>query len=455
MIRLPGRRGRAERTSAGTEAELLEAARAVLDANWTGGSTVPSRDLYPHQWSWDSAFIAIGRSWYDQARAQVELESLFAGQWADGRVPHIVFNPEVPSDAYFPGPTFWRSSDAAGSPAGIETSGLIQPPLHAWAVLEVHEHAADPTESRAFLERMYPMLVAWHGYLLGPRDPERIGLAAILHPWESGLDNSPAWEGALRHIDIPPGLLPSYERRDLAGADPADRPTDAAYDRFVYLAHAYRGAGYDDERICRMSPFVVAGPLVNALLIRSSQALASIAQLLDEDPEPHRLAAVAVRKAMHDHLWDPLQRRYYSRNLRREELIREASILSFMPLLDPELPAQGVAAIVRDLSAPCFHPPEADEHYLVPSYDLTGELFDPRRYWRGPVWINTDWLIWRGLLDHGQGALAAHVADSMIALVRKSGFREYFDPFTGAGYGSDGFAWTAALIIDVIERRRA
>ncbi|MEO8511695.1 MAG: hypothetical protein ABI534_10720 [Chloroflexota bacterium] len=68
MIRLPGRRPRVE-LGAGTDAELLEAARAVLDANWTGGFTVPSRDLYPHQWSWDSAFIAIGRSWDDQERA--------------------------------------------------------------------------------------------------------------------------------------------------------------------------------------------------------------------------------------------------------------------------------------------------------------------------------------------------------------------------------------------------
>jgi hypothetical protein len=42
----------------------------------------------------------------------------------------------------------------------------------------------------------------------------------------------------------------------------------------------------------------------------------------------------------------------------------------------------------------------------------------------------------------------------MLELVRESDFREYFDPFTGAGYGSDRFAWTAAPVIDVIERRR-
>ena len=92
--------------------EIAAGARRVLDENWLGASTLPSRTLYPHQWSWDSAFIAIGRSWYDEARAQQELRSLFRGQWADGRVPHIVFNPSVGEEAYFPGPAFWQSSSA-------------------------------------------------------------------------------------------------------------------------------------------------------------------------------------------------------------------------------------------------------------------------------------------------------------------------------------------------------
>src|SRR5882724_7860652 len=70
--------------------ELIADAQAVLDRNWAGGATVPSRSLYPHQWSWDAAFIAIGRSWYDQQRAEQELESLFAAQWANGMLPHIV-----------------------------------------------------------------------------------------------------------------------------------------------------------------------------------------------------------------------------------------------------------------------------------------------------------------------------------------------------------------------------
>ena len=99
--------------------ELRAIAEAVLRGNDNGRYTVPSRATYPHQWNWDSAFIAIGRSWYDQARAEQELRSLFAAQWANGKVPSIVFNPSVGEDAYFPGPAFWqtstRSADATRS----------------------------------------------------------------------------------------------------------------------------------------------------------------------------------------------------------------------------------------------------------------------------------------------------------------------------------------------------
>ncbi len=103
---------------------LAAGARGVLDANWLGASTLPSRTLYPHQWNWDSAFIAMGRSWYDEPRAQQELRSLFRAQWADGRVPHIVFNPDVGEDAYFPGPGIL----AIVGPVGVGAAGRRRPP---------------------------------------------------------------------------------------------------------------------------------------------------------------------------------------------------------------------------------------------------------------------------------------------------------------------------------------
>ena len=433
-------------------AELEEAAKAVLDDDWVGNSTVPSPSLYPHQWSWDSAFIAIGRSWYDQARAQTELETLFDAQWANGMLPHIVFNPAVPPGSYFPGPDFWQSNRAKASPPGIETSGITQPPLHAAAALEVYMHAADPPQALAFLERLYPKLAAMHAYLERWRDPDQCGLAAMVHPWESGMDNSPAWDAVLSGLEIPPGALPAYQRFDIFHADPADRPTDAAYDRFVYLAARYRDAGYDDDMLLTQSPFLVQGPLFNSIWRWSAQSLAEIAKLVGDDPAPHRAGAERIRRGIIDQLWDPRGRRFGTRDVRAGRLNHEDTILAFSPLLDPDLPAPKVAAIVELLSSPCFHPAEAAEHFLVPTYDMCAPGFEPRRYWRGPVWINTDWLLWLGLRQHGVHDLAAELRADMLRLVCRSGFREYFHPFGGEGFGASSFAWSAALVIDVLHR---
>jgi hypothetical protein len=72
---------------------LVRQARAVLDFNWTGEYTMPGPRLYPHQWSWDAAFIAIGYSHYDQERATRGLRHLFEAQWKNGLLPQLVFNP--------------------------------------------------------------------------------------------------------------------------------------------------------------------------------------------------------------------------------------------------------------------------------------------------------------------------------------------------------------------------
>jgi glucosylglycerate hydrolase len=44
----------------GPQATLRDQAAAVLHANEQGTWTKAAPRLYPHQWSWDSAFIAIG-----------------------------------------------------------------------------------------------------------------------------------------------------------------------------------------------------------------------------------------------------------------------------------------------------------------------------------------------------------------------------------------------------------
>jgi hypothetical protein len=116
-------------------ADLAQRAKEVLEGNWLGHATKPAPVLYPHQWSWDSAFIAIGYSHFNQSRAEKELRSLFEGQWQNGFVPHIVFNPKAKD--YSPGPEFWQTDRSPYASRKPRTSGIIQPPVHATAVLHI------------------------------------------------------------------------------------------------------------------------------------------------------------------------------------------------------------------------------------------------------------------------------------------------------------------------------
>src|SRR3712207_8113526 len=125
----------------GTEARLAARARRVLRKNDMGVWTRAAPNLYPHQWSWDSAFIAIGLAHTSTRRAAKELLALFDHQWKTGKVPHIVFNPDAPPGSYFPGPDHWACAAASpdAPPAPPYTSCLCQPPVHAIAALRVWE----------------------------------------------------------------------------------------------------------------------------------------------------------------------------------------------------------------------------------------------------------------------------------------------------------------------------
>ncbi len=182
------------RDPSATLGQLATRAARVLRLNDMGDWTRAAPNLYPHQWSWDAAFIAVGLAHLDTGRAAAEIRSLLEHQWKNGKVPHIVFNPEAPPESYFPGPEHWASAaDSPDAPPGTAlTSGLCQPPVHTIAashILRVAEARGEGVaETREFLGEVYPKLLAWHRYLATARDPEESGLVTIYHPWESGTD---------------------------------------------------------------------------------------------------------------------------------------------------------------------------------------------------------------------------------------------------------------------------
>jgi glycogen debranching enzyme len=417
----------------GTEQWLRKAAAGVLAGNWLGSSTVPSRGLYPHQWSWDSAFIALGLRHLAPERARLELRTLFDAQWADGRVPHIVFNPATPAEAYFPGPAFWQAG---------QTSGIVQPPVHALAVWEVHR--ANPDE--AFLAAMYPKLTAWHDYLRTRRDFGGRGLVSIVHPWESGMDNSPAWDGPLSRVrPIDPG---EFVRRDLEHGDAADRPTDDDYGRYVRLAAGYRDLGYDDSRWTAFADaFAVEDPGFNALFAAAERVMAEIATELGrpDAAAEHRAQASRITEALVSTLWDAEAGFFFPRDALLDELAGQFTCTGLLPLLLAGLPVAD--ELLHTATGPRFGLGVA---LGVPSYDLTAADFDAAKYWRGPSWFNVGWLVHRGLLAQGEHTRARRLRSDLLDSAWRSDFAEYTDPLAGAGHGARAFSWTAALTVDLL-----
>ncbi|MET0425156.1 MAG: trehalase family glycosidase [Actinoplanes sp.] len=439
-------------------AELWNSAAHVLETNWAGDHMVPSRRLYPHQWSWDAAFIAIGLAYVNPARAWRDLRSLFEAQWPDGRVPHIVFDPATAEGDYFPGPAFWDVPAYGKRPARGST-GIVQPPMHAIAAWEVYRHAAAhgaaaAQEARTELEWLYPRLVAQQTYLTGSRNLGGGGLASIVHPWESGLDNSPAWDATMAGVPADLALLQTFRRRDLDVSDAAHRPTDRDYSRYVGLVLNYRAERYSDTDLLGRHAFVVECPSFNAILGAAELALAQIAGELGRAAEAdrHRAQASRITAAIVERLWNPETGTFHARDLRADRLSPARCVSGLVPLMLPDLPDHHVAAIMTEARSVRFGLP-AQTDLPVPSYDRTAADFDTMRYWRGPIWTNVNWLLRRGLQVHGFADDAEDLRTAMVRLVHRNGHFEYFHPTTGEGLGAPTFSWTAALSLDLLADR--
>jgi hypothetical protein len=432
----------AARSPARSPDELWASAATVLERNWTGTATLPSTAQYPHQWSWDSAFIAVGLSRVQPDRARLELTSLFRGQWASGRLPQIVYNPAAPRRSYFPDADFWAAEQLPDGPS-VPTAGLIQPPLHARAAWSIAE--ADPGPATdAFLQTLFPKLVAWHDYLHTARTASGSSLVSIVHPWESGLDNSPAWDDAIAAAG--PFSPERFVRRDADHVAASQRPTDADYRAYVALAARYRASGCSDD-VARQS-FAVEDPLFNAVFLDAERCLARIAGRVRPDQvATHETAARRLHHGLVDRLWNTERLSFEARDVHTGRFSGLATVGSLVPLLDPWLPPDVVARVVAQAESPQF---AGGCRYPLPSAALTSDRFERRRYWRGPTWINTNWMVWLAARQAGRPGLAGQLRTSSLELVSAGGYREYYDAMTGRGLGATGFSWSAALTLDFL-----
>ncbi|CAM3393389.1 amylo-alpha-1,6-glucosidase [Rhodothermus bifroesti] len=434
--------------SAAIDAEaLLEQAKAVLRANDVEGIFIkPGTYQYPHQWNWDAALVALGLSHFDRPRAEQEIRSLLKAQWKDGMLPHVVYHNGA-SD-YFPTPDFWQIERSPNAPNGLLTSGIVQPPILATCVRLMHERAKDRKASLAFVREVYPALHRWHRWLRAARDPENTGLVAIVHPWESGTDNAARFVEPM--IRVIPSRVPPYQRKDFLHVREDERPIQAEYQRFVYLIDLFRQWNYDQETIYARSPFLVQDTLFNALMYRAQYDLRMLARELGEPTEELDEWLATTRYAYNARLWSEAHGLYFAYDLRGQRLLQENGCATFIALFAGLASEHQARRLVEEhLLNPEEYAPNGTR-YFVPSQAKNNLFFEPRRYWRGPVWILINWMVSEGLRRYGYHELAETIRQHSLELVQRSGFMEYYDPRDGTGCGASGFSWTAALTIEML-----
>ena len=412
-----------------SDAELRKAARAVLDGNRHGSYTVPALGLYPYQWCWDTGPIVLG--WasvgeWDQAWG--ELDKLFSAQWPSGMVPHIVFWEQ--SDDYFPGPDVWATNREP------PTTGLTQPPLPVTAAARLFTGDPDRARAREQIGLLWPRLVAWLAWIERARTGPHLA-AVVVHPWESGMDNSPAWDEPLK--STPQVSHEHLERRDTATVSAKERPSTTEYRHYLGIVSALRKARWDTERQVEDSPFAVEDPAFTAITGRAASDLATIASDAGQDGSDVTRIATQARAGLAG-LWDE-QAGWY----------RAYDVRAGAPTGPPT--ASGLAAAFAGADGAHaqrmverMHGWSDHVQYTVPSSDPTDPSFDPIRYWRGPIWVLVNWLVAEGLSTIGLSDDADSLRTETRGLVER-GFTEYYDPRDGTGIGGQGFSWSAALTL--------
>lgn len=217
--------------------------------------------------------------------------------------------------------------------------------------------------------------------------------------------------------------------------------------RPVYL-HPY-SSGLDDSPIFDHET-IIESPDLTSYLINSDTLLAGWLEQLGRHDE----AAAATGRAHRslERLVDTWQTdgRFFASIGEAGNVVDSETIVSLMPLLAASLPER----YVNELCTSIEDPERFATTRRLPTVAHRDEGFSSERMWRGPVWINTNWLVAYGLRLHGCAELADRIEQESLDLVAASGPCEYFSPLDGAKppRATTCFSWSAALMVDMAVR---
>jgi hypothetical protein len=373
----------------GPEPGIRAGARRVLEASWLEleGFCPPNPEVYPHQWLWDSCFHAIAWAALDDPRGVRELASCFEAQLASGFVPHMRYL----------GPTGNRGPLP-------DRSSFTQPPVYAHAARVVAAGGGDVGPE--LIGRIASGLEwLWRHR----RAPD--GLMYVVHPWETGTDDSPRWDDWVQ--------LPTYNHAEYS-----------AFDRRL-VGETY----FDNQGAAVWSrSFACAPASFNALC---AHAATECAVLTGDDQ--WRVRGEELASLVDDLLWDETQGLWIDRPL------IGGGPRCTAPTLDGALgalvtrdPAKAERALGQLTDPQRFAAPYGLAYvaHQDPSYD-------PGGYWRGAAWPQLNYLLAVAADRWHDDATYSRIREMSFAGTLASGFAEYWNPEDGTGLGAIPQGWAA------------
>ena len=412
---------------------FIKNAQKILIGNRKRGYTLPTNNkLYPAQWNWDSAFIALGYSYFNLNFAFKEIKTLLDGQWKDGMIPHILFHDT--NTNYYPNHTAWNCGHK------IHSSGITQPPVLASILKQIIDKNKITKKQKKEIKKFIIKIKKSHEWFIKYRDSKKTGLVSILHPWESGYDNSSLWDGPMSKVKIEKNI--QYKRADNKVVNPEHRPLNIDYDRYVTIKNDLKKNKYNPKKIFNTALFNVVDIGFNSIFLKANKDLIILLKEFNLDSSKI-INYVKLTERNILRFFDKKKGAFFSFDLRNKKKISVPSITNYLVLFADINNHKINNVLIKNLKK---H--NLKEKYFFSSIKPNHKSFEEKRYWRGPVWVNCNWFICKGLINKDK-KYSKKIKQSTIRLVEKKGFHEYYSCKNGKPMGANNFSWSAALYLDL------
>jgi glycogen debranching enzyme len=420
----------------GKDMGLKERARKLILQNYaaTNGSYIcPNVRHHKDQWLWDSCFHAIVCVELGLKNlAKNEIEKLLKWQQKNGWIPHQIYKSPKRKLSDLERPLYKKEHQRFHS-------SITQPPVMAQAVEAIN----DP----AWTQKILHSLTKFYLYFPEKQDPDNDGLISICHPCESGRDTSAELDFFKPHFKKPFRIF-----------------NILLFHLFLYwLEFNYKKVGWDIDKIWKKDLFNVEDLMFHCIWVDGLRSLERLIRAhgpdvfflnerergLNKDELSEYIKKLADRseKMVYELCWDEKDKIFYSLDSKNQK-IKKVTVSNLFPLILDNIPQKMHRALVDHLK----NPEEFWTPYPIPSLTKNDPDFDPDSgfycNWRGPIWINMNWFIIRGLVKHGYRDIAKEITEKTLKMVEKEGFREFYNPLTGQGLRETtrGFGWSTLTV---------